>query len=239
MKSQSATEDFKAADCFRKLISDYAFETVLDVGCGKGPHTRAFVAAGKSVTPTDVVPLFEGVVSGDYLNTRFTEPFDCLWLSHVLEHQVNVNQFLQKARDDLKEGGILAITVPPMRERLAGGHVTLWNAGLLLYNLVVAGFDCSHARVKCYGYNISVITPKITARLPHDEMHFARGDLELLAPFFPKHPQLVWQQGVPGNIKQLNWDASELTFRTDLAESWRNVKQWLSPRRWFSRKRAA
>src|SRR5690606_36120022 len=81
-------------------------------------------------------------------------------------------------------GGVLALTVPPLKSRIVGGHVSLWNAGLLLYNLVLAGFDCSRARILQYGYNISVILTKTPAELPRD-LSFDRGDLRRLRPFLP------------------------------------------------------
>ena len=68
--------------------------------------------------------------------------------AHVLEHQRNVGAFLERLHALLVEGGVLAITVPVHpRERLIAGHLTSWNAGLLCYNLVLAGFDCRAARV--------------------------------------------------------------------------------------------
>jgi hypothetical protein len=80
-----------------------------------------------------------------------------VWCSHVLEHQPNAGLFLAKLIRDCRDGGILAITVPPAKTEIVGGHVSLWNAGLLLYRLALTGIDCRDARVKTYGYNVSVI----------------------------------------------------------------------------------
>src|SRR5205085_8415837 len=130
------------------------FQTVLDVGCGTGRHTRLFREAGKQVTAIDIYPGVDDAVQADYLQHRFDRAFDCVWVSHVLEHQLNVNHFLRKLNSELREGGLLAISIPPLKQDIVGGHVTLWNAGLLLYNLILAGFECSHAAITCYGYNI-------------------------------------------------------------------------------------
>ena len=154
------TKPLLAEETLEKLLTAYRFDSVLDVGCGTGRHSRLFQQAGKQVTAIDIYPGLEGAVQADYLRHEFAAPFDCVWVSHVLEHQLNVNQFLTKVFRDLKEGGILALTIPPLKHEIVGGHVTLWNAGLLLYNLILAGFDCSQAAIKCYGYNISVIMPK-------------------------------------------------------------------------------
>lgn len=199
-----------AAEALEKLLAEYDFATVLDVGCGRGRHLAKFRETGKDATGIDIVGLTEGVVVADYLRHEFARPFDCVWVSHVLEHQLNVNFFLRKVFADLREGGILAVSVPPLKHAIVGGHVTLWNAGLVLYNLILAGFDCRQARLKQYGYNISVLTPKIAANLPLAELHYDEGDIDLLAEFFPQHPQLPIRQGFSGDIRQLRWDGDEL-----------------------------
>jgi hypothetical protein len=117
----------------------------------------------------------------------------------VLEHQRNPGAFLDKVRRDLRPGGWLVVTVPPMKREIVGGHVTLWNAGLLLYQLILAGFDCREAAVRSYAYNVTVITRNRPVQLPwlaHDE-----GDIERLAEFFPNGAH----QGFNGDIERLNW----------------------------------
>ncbi len=199
-----------AAEALDKLLAEYEFQTVLDVGCGPGRHLARFRTAGKQAAGIDIVGLTDGVIVADYLRHEFERPFDALWLSHVLEHQLNVNFFLRKVFADLREGGILAVSVPPLKHAIVGGHVTLWNAGLVLYNLILAGFDCRAARIKQYGYNISVIVPKVPAAIAYHELHYDEGDIDLLAGFFPQHPQLAIRQGFNGDIRQLRWEADEL-----------------------------
>ena len=196
-----------------KLLRDYEFETVLDIGSGKGEQAEVMRAAGKRVTTLDRDPIVDAdiclTVGDDHLDlTGF--PDDVIWCCHALEHCRNVEKFL----DDIWQfwcsnhtysfddhPGILAITVPPFRQ-VVPGHVTAWNAGLLLYNLVLAGFDCSNAAVKTYGYNISVIVE----RSPHTEAT-AHQPLTELAHFFPvpltgERPKL----GVlPTDIDEVNW----------------------------------
>jgi hypothetical protein len=54
---------------------------------------------------------------------------------------------------------------------------------LLLYNLILVGFDCSKASVGSYDYDLSVIVRKTRAEFPVD-LHFDEGDIDKLAAFF-------------------------------------------------------
>ena len=184
----------------RKLVKDYSFNTLLDIGSGpKSAAYSLFTDNGKTVTRQDINPDYQPDLLGDFNNLATDKLYDCIWCSHVLEHQLNVNHFLTKIFHTLKDGGVLAITVPPRKDEIVGGHVTLWNAGLLLYNLILAGFDCKNAAVKSYGYNISVIVEKKTAILPN--LNYDTGDINALNEFFP----LGVFEGFDGNIKELNW----------------------------------
>lgn len=197
-------------ECFDKLIREYTFETVLDVGAGGGQHTLAFLDAGKKVTAVDIGKsiYFKGFES--HPNLTFVEglfkgmlgEFDCVWACHVLEHQPNPGNFLKDLKRSVKPGGILAITVPPAKPQIVGGHLTIWNAGLLLYNLVFAGFNCRQARIKRYGYNISVVLKYD----PIPENAFSaltmdNGDIRKLREFFPAG----LEEGFNGEIEELNW----------------------------------
>lgn len=181
-----------AKDAIYKLLT-MDFRSVLDTGSG-GFHADIFRNSGKVVTTNN---LYDADYVGDYLT--LVGKFDCIWACHVLEHQVNPNLFLVKCFNDLNENGILAVTVPPLKHEIVGGHVSLWNAGILLYHLILAGFDCSKAMVKTYGYDISVIVIKQSFTLPVLKYDF--GDIELLKDYFP----LPAVQGFDGNIKEVNW----------------------------------
>lgn len=171
------------------------FRTVLDVGSGTGLHAEILRKAGKEVT---TISLDTADIVGDFV-TADLGVYDCIWASHVLEHQRNVGLFLDKCFNCLRNDGILAITVPPLKHNIVGGHLSLWNAGLLLYNLILAGFDCSEAAVKEYGYNISVIVRKKKAEFPALAMDY--GDIEKLARLFPFHAE----HGFDGQLKESNW----------------------------------
>lgn len=191
MKARPA---MKAQEALFRLLT-MPFRTVLDIGAGP-PHADILREQGKSVT---TINLHDADVVGDYMAIHDLGRFDCVWASHVLEHQPNPNLFLRKCLSELDEGGILAVTVPPLKHEIVGGHLTLWNAGLLLYHIIVAGCDCADAAVKTYGYNVSVIVNKATIDVP--ELNMDKGDVERLAPFFPFHVK----HGFDGRIDEVNW----------------------------------
>lgn len=198
-----------------KLISEYSFETVLDIGSGAGEQAAIFLDHGKKVTALDYgkSPYYERrdpaiqTVIGDFNTYPFETEFDCVWASHVLEHQVNPNIFLRKVHQVTRENGIVAITVPPLKHQIVGGHVTLWNAGLILYHLVLAGFDCRNASVLRYGYNISVLVKKKTIKLP-DDIAFDQGDIRRIKHFLPESLEFAsnpLDDPFNGDIARLNW----------------------------------
>ena len=197
------------------LLNEYSFETVLDIGSGAGMQTDVMISRGKSVTCIDKGGsiYFEknknvNVIVDDFNAHEFDTQFDCVWCSHVLEHQLNVHNFLRKVHSCLKEGGILAITVPPLDNIICSGHVTYWNAGMLMYNLVLAGFDCSAARIGRYGYNISLIVRKKTINVL-DKIAYDAGDIEkYLRQHFP--PQIQYKKTdidmiFNGDLWWINW----------------------------------
>lgn len=179
-------------EAFEKC-SQLDFKTVLDVGAGNGSHSYMFKELGKQVTTVD---FNNADITGNYIDLDVGK-HDLVWCCHVLEHQLNINQFLTKLYNDCNKW--LAVTVPPLKHEIVGGHLSLWNAGLLLYNLILAGFDCSQAMVKTYGYNISVIVEKKPVELP--ALNYDFGDIERLSQYFPFEAR----QGFYGEIQEINW----------------------------------
>lgn len=209
-----------AGAALQKVIDDYAFETVLDIGAGAMHHSEIFARYGKKVTAVDYgVSVYyrqhvtgDGIainkILGDFNHIDFGEVYDCVWASHVLEHQVNTDDFLKKVVSLTREGGVIAITVPPFKHDIVGGHVSLWNAGLLLYRLVLAGVDCSTASVMSYGYNISVIVRKKTVSAYDCGIEFDCGDIRRIKHFLPKGIKYFSNESddpFNGNIAKLNW----------------------------------
>lgn len=139
-----------------KLLRDYSFNTVLDVGSGIGEHKRFFELFGKKVVTCNLQGPADFL--GDFLHAPIEGVFDVVWCSHVLEHQRNPGLFLDKIYGLLKEDGVLALCLPRHpEERLVSGHFTTWSIALACQHLVHAGFDCrSIAALSTYEIGIVV-----------------------------------------------------------------------------------
>lgn len=202
-------ESLRAGRAAKRLLSDPKITSVLDIGAGAGTHARLFAAAGKEVVAVDHQPLdIEGVTCEqasfeDYMMESVGQCwFDAIFCAHVLEHVLDPHRFLTGCLELLEPGGKIFVTVPPMKPQVVGGHVNLFNEGLLLYRLILAGFDCRDAEVGVYGYNITVVAskPPEPIQLP-DDLHMDCGDIEKLAHLFP----VPVAQGFDGRLGNINW----------------------------------
>ena len=201
-----------ASDALAKALT-LPVQTVLDIGPGPGDHARAFRDAGKAVwcmSPNPVPGFDSTTIRGFWPVEKPPEgqTFDLVWSSHCLEHALSPQLWLSPLHEIVHEQSWLAITVPPHKDDIVSGHVTLWNAGLLLVHLILAGFDCSDAAVKTYGYNCSVVTP--ARRLPVDYLprnEHADCMIEDLAPYLPSGLELTDYGSFDGMIQSLNWDS--------------------------------
>lgn len=214
---------FFGYEAFRFVCDKYSFNTVLDVGSGAGKQSEAFIKEGKRVTAIDygkskrIIQMqdkydsaFFNQIIGDINTIELDRKFDLVWTCHVLEHQLNVQQFLERLVGFVNEGGIIAITVPPYKSEIVGGHVSIWNSGLLIYRLILAGVDCKDAHIKKYGYNISIVVKKKTINVL-DRIGYDVGDLKILRQYFP--PEIDFYTETlgrdfcfEGNLYTVNWD---------------------------------
>lgn len=200
----------QAADLFLKSLAPESM--ILDVGSGQdGAGFGAMVRKAGHVYRT-----FDLTLGEDWENTatrslyaRRGRHYDGVYMSHSLEHMEDTGSALRSIHNVLKPLGVVAITVPPHKDQIVGGHVSLWNAGLLLYRLILAGFDCSDAAVKTYGYNVSVVVRRVQITMTPDwqvfgpSLHHDSGDIDKLAKYFPSG--LGAGDGFDGRIQQHNW----------------------------------
>jgi SAM-dependent methyltransferase len=192
----------------KKILKLPNLNSILDIGSGNGDHALFFAKNNKKVFCVDIHDSKSSAyehpniffVCADFMGYDLFEKVDCVWASHLLEHQLNVNLFLKKCISMLHPGGYIAITVPPAKHQIVGGHVTIWNAGLIMYNLILAGTSCKNAMIKQYGYNTSVIVQYEAIKLP--PLNYDNGDIEKLSPYFPEPHNY---HGFNGQIYGHNW----------------------------------
>jgi len=144
-----------------KMLKCFDFHTVLDIGSHQRRVTRVFEHLGKETTTVEPAPGYEADYKKDYLEVTFPRKFDAIWCSQTLEHQRNVGQFVDKLFDDLADGGVLALTVPyDVGPHLNFGHCNQFTPYVVLYHLVLSGFDCSRASLLVYNHNIGIVLKK-------------------------------------------------------------------------------
>jgi len=172
---------------------------MLDIGGGEGIHRRFFKERGFDVDVLDRAPGLGHVDHvGIYEAIDVRDRFDILWLSHVLEHTRNPGLMIDKLFADVRDGGFVCVTVPPLRQKMTFAHPIHWSAGSLLINFIQSGFWCGDARIASYGYNISIIARKDTARS-------CRNLREALP------DGLIYDGGYfSGDIKFLNWSTERI-----------------------------
>lgn len=208
-KLQISLKWFLGIEAFYLLCQDQNIKTVLDVGAGHGLHSHLFRKFGKQVTSLDFkqnalsgsIPVIKDLVfvEADFLEYKSQVPFDLIWACHVLEHQPNTSLFFKKLLEVAGEDGIVCVTVPPLKHQIVGGHLNLWNMGLLLYHFAFNGFDLRAANWGSYDYNLSACVRG--RRKEKLEFHYDRGDVELIAPFMP----VPVKEGFDGRLADLGW----------------------------------
>lgn len=198
-------------DLVQQALS-YTFNSVLDIGAGNLCATRAFMEAGKSCSATVnnshlYNPLdIKGVRVYNDVNIEnlflYYRRYDAIWCAHVLEHTLNPGKSLLQIRKRLKTNGILFLMVPPFKDSVVGGHVSVgWNIGILMYFLILCGFNVREGSFIRHGYNIAAFVRK--GDFPGVDLNGDAGDIELLQAYFPEEVSAC--QGFNGAIDSVNW----------------------------------
>jgi 2-polyprenyl-3-methyl-5-hydroxy-6-metoxy-1,4-benzoquinol methylase len=210
------------------------FKTLLDVGAGENsPFDKTLTELGIEVDTVDFLP--SATYSGNYMDLNIDKKYDAILCYNCAEHQLDLNGFLLKLHENLKEDGILALSVPIWKDTIVDGHIVAFpNAGLLLYNLVLARWDCSNAKVATLRIPLAAppsdrdFEPQIAViikgskmiDLPED-LTAGKGDLRKLRQFFPDDVQNKIGPGIGnsaaptsgagsffGGLDRINWNTS-------------------------------
>lgn len=202
-------EEFRGKKILKKLLT-LEFKEVLDIGAGKCKQAEYLRKHGKNVFTCDIGNSINSIdiknydYVGDFNKIDFRRKFECTLCSHILEHQLNVNSFLRRVVSVTDNDGYIAIIVPPRKPFIIGGHTSIWNAGLLLYNLILSGIDCSkECYIKQYDYNIGIIVKNVPNNIDKVNISFDDGDINLLSNFFP----FDVFEGFNGDILEFNWNS--------------------------------
>lgn len=192
------------------LVSRYAFKTVLDIGCGVGDffyylHQRNLEVSGSGidmVDPREVLRLPRFTYQKlDFMEYTPDRQFDLVFSSHTVEHNANTGLFLEKMIACVKEGGIFCLIWPPPKPEVVGGHLHVFNMGLMVYNLVRIGVDCRKVEMLKSGYNLAILgyyTPFDLPPLTHN-----RFEIHLLKEFFPFPVSQGFNGDAPPGLKVL------------------------------------
>lgn len=188
------------------------FESVFDVGCGKGGAALFFANQGKKVTAITIGEEFHSyrtdwfdsfgidVEVGDFASYSTEKKFDAVWMSHSLEHTQLPGQFLLNAWSILNDNGWLFVLVPPYNHLLTSGHFsTGWNMGTLMYNLLVSGFDIKNGHFARYGSNLCAFVQK------KPDYHLEPGSYVSVDESAKDWPVPVYRHASLEDIYQLNW----------------------------------
>lgn len=203
-----------------EFVIDYfgkkSFSNLLEIGGGDGKASLHLIKKFKK--KVDLIELensyylkklkekkkFNKIIIGNFVKKKLKK-YDAILCSHVLEHQENIKIFLDKIYDSLKENGYLCIIVPPRKPFVIGGHVNLFNPGLLLYRLILSKMNCKKAQVISYDYNICVILKKKSIKLP--KLRYDLEDIDKLKKFFPFK---IKGDGFNGDFFSVNFDKNFL-----------------------------
>ena len=164
------------------------FKTSLDIGSGEGVHTEIMQHSGLKVTGVDKYSE-KADYNMDFMSWSKARQmdFDVVFCSHVIEHQRNVGEFLDRIYDVLSDDGVLIISAPSEDHNLIEGHLNSFNVPLFLQQMIHAGFDCKSGKFLSAMENSFIVSKakdyKLDERLENGyqwtEKHQNRSPIEL------------------------------------------------------------
>ncbi len=128
-------------------------ETVLDLGCGGGKFTAWMAEAGFEVQGMDISKKAVDMAQRSFPDGNFKilnpdgsipaedQSFGAVWCSEVIEHIVEVDDFLKEIRRVMKPGGILILTTPY--------HGFIKNLSIILFKFD-GHFDVSGSHIRFF-----------------------------------------------------------------------------------------
>ena len=137
------------------------YKTAIDIGSGEGKHAKILKAAGLQVFQLDKYS-DTAEYKVDFIEYKFDRKFDIVFCSHVIEHQRNVGNFLDKIFDIMSDDGLLIICAPKHHaENLIEGHLNCFFTSYFSQHLIHSGFDLKEGKyLSCDQIENAAIVPK-------------------------------------------------------------------------------
>lgn len=181
-----------AKECTQYLVNNYNFNTILDIGCGYCPYFDLFknkIYTGIDVYNKNVLNEVSknnniNIINDNILTHDFgNKTYDCVYSSHVIEHISNTEEYIRRLKSLVVDDGILCIIWPKPKPQIVGGHVHIFNPGLIFYNIVRVGIDCSVW--KCLENKYSFCVVGKCKKVEDPKLIYCMGEIELLRKYFP------------------------------------------------------
>ncbi len=220
---QASAARFRTSLPFLESLPVQDVNTILDVGAGYGLHCEWFAQQGKDVTAivsrpsADLAALasrtgFSMAVGDMHFLDIPDASIDMVWSSHALEHSFSPLWALWEWRRVLKAEGYLAVTVPPHKTEIVGGHFNVgWSLGQLVYLLGCVGFDITNGSFLVEGYNVRGLV-----RRGEDLSHRGKSWLKNLRERLPvgvqtrlvEKPKSLGRYAFDGSLQSVNGESA-------------------------------
>lgn len=182
-----------AKECTQFLINNFEFKNILDLGCGYMPYINLFNT--KNIKYTGIDAFDPKIINkhkksnAELINANFADydfkgrKFDCVYSSHVIEHVADTEWFIRLLSNLVNDNGHLCIIFPKPKPEVVGGHVHIFNPGIMYYNIIRTGIDCSQWKTVEKDYSFGLMGP--CKKVPQPKLTYSAGEIESLAKYFP------------------------------------------------------
>jgi len=192
------------------LIQKYKFKTAIDVGCGKGDFFKYLNDKKVNVEGTgidmmddkDLIYKDFNYVNCNFSNYESDETYDLIFSSHTIEHNPDTESFIKNFFKLGDDKGLFCLIWPPPKPLIVGGHVHIFNLGLMLYNIIRTGIDCSKVEIFKSGYNLCIMGEY--KKIEIKELTYNRFEIDILKKYFPFNARQAFDGDNPPGVKKLN-----------------------------------
>lgn len=221
LKSDHEKIQFASSLEFIDLIDFKKIKKIADVGAGPGNQAKYLSSLGLNVTCIDYVePRYDlkWLLPTDASGDRY----DAIWSHHCLEHIPDPVSALVEWKDMLNPGGKLFLTVPEIGLTMSSGHINSFNLPLLMYQLAMAGFNCSAKQFTKVRSHLRIAVTKSKKYSPSSSsLTRSLSELASYGLFPPSVTTAIKESGrFSAKDMHLNWFGKELAPNLKAEESY-------------------